>query len=340
MIRSSGQFLAGRFVLGFGVSFCCVSAPTYVSLMNCILFSGTCQLTCRVLRSLRWHTQHGEEPSLASTTALGTLVCLPYSLAHPLTPGLITTHRLNHSFLGYLWMRLHRWRRGHQCLAPAHLASDVSLFGESSSSRDSFPGTDIFIYRVTSGIVCVGVFFIPESPRWLMANDKHEEAARVLAKYHGEGSIDHPIVQLQLKEMVSQISTDASDKSWYDYSELWSTHSARRRLICVLGMAFFGQISGNSLSSYYLVISSSLPFHNFYMANITMLDRCIEERRHHRRETCFGIECDQPHSVLFRISRRSSYDGCCRSPTPADLLHHLLLVLLRNHHWNLEIGNG
>jgi MFS family permease len=27
------QFLAGRFVLGFGVSFCCVSAPTYVSEM-------------------------------------------------------------------------------------------------------------------------------------------------------------------------------------------------------------------------------------------------------------------------------------------------------------------
>ncbi|KAI3542797.1 MFS monosaccharide transporter [Colletotrichum filicis] len=112
----------------------------------------------------------------------------------------------------------------------------------------------IWLQMVTSGIVCVGVFFIPESPRWLMANDKHEEAAKVLAKYHGEGSIDHPIVQLQLKEMVSQISTDASDKSWYDYSELWSTHSARRRLICVLGMAFFGQISGNSLSSYYLTV--------------------------------------------------------------------------------------
>lgn len=108
------------------------------------------------------------------------------------------------------------------------------------------------ICRVTSGIVCVGVFFIPESPRWLMANDKHEEAAKVLATYHGEGSVDHPIVQLQLKEMVSQISTDASDKSWWDYRELWNTHSARRRLICVLGMAVFGQVSGNSLSSYYM----------------------------------------------------------------------------------------
>lgn len=31
--KNHGQFLAGRFVLGFGVSFCCVSAPTYVSEM-------------------------------------------------------------------------------------------------------------------------------------------------------------------------------------------------------------------------------------------------------------------------------------------------------------------
>ncbi|KAJ0348182.1 hypothetical protein KNSL1_005768 [Colletotrichum chrysophilum] len=106
--------------------------------------------------------------------------------------------------------------------------------------------------QVTSGIICVGVFFIPESPRWLMANDKHEQAAKILATYHGEGSMDHPIVQLQLKEMAQQIRTDASDKKWWDYSELWNTHSARRRLICVLGMAVFGQVSGNSLSSYYM----------------------------------------------------------------------------------------
>jgi len=86
-----------------------------------------------------------------------------------------------------------------------------------------------------------------------MAQDKHDQAAKVLATYHGEGRLDHPMVQLQLKEMVNQISTEASDKKWYDYHELWNTHSARRRLICVLGMAVFGQISGNSLSSYYMV---------------------------------------------------------------------------------------
>lgn len=93
-------------------------------------------------------------------------------------------------------------------------------------------------------MVAVGVWFLPESPRWLMANDKYEEAARVLAKYHGEGSVHHPIVEMQLKEMAAQISQNSSDKRWWDYRELWNTHSARRRLICVAGMASFGQLSG------------------------------------------------------------------------------------------------
>lgn len=86
-----------------------------------------------------------------------------------------------------------------------------------------------------------------------MTHDKHDEAAAILAKLHGEGSVDHPIVQLQMKEMMAQISTEAADKRWWDYRQLWNTHSDRRRLICVLGMAIMGQASGNSLSSYYLV---------------------------------------------------------------------------------------
>ena len=85
-----------------------------------------------------------------------------------------------------------------------------------------------------------------------MAQDRIEEATAVLARYHGEGSASHPMVQLELKEMLQQIGTDDSDKRWWDYRELVNTHSARRRLICVLGMACFGQLSGNSITSYYL----------------------------------------------------------------------------------------
>lgn len=112
----------------------------------------------------------------------------------------------------------------------------------------------IWCQLISSAFVVLGVWFIPESPRWLMAQDRSEDAAKVLAKYHGDKDPEHPIVVLQLKEMQQSIATDASDKKWWDYRELYTGHSARRRLICVLGMACFGQISGNSVTSYYLPV--------------------------------------------------------------------------------------
>ncbi|KAL2021390.1 hypothetical protein VTK56DRAFT_7255 [Thermocarpiscus australiensis] len=184
---STRQFLAGRFVLGFGVSFACVSAPCYVS-----------------------------------------------EMAHPKWRGTLTGL---YNCTWYIGSIIASW----------------AVYG--CSYIDSLDAWRIPIWcqMVTSGIVCLGVFWLPESPRWLMAQDRHDQAAKVLARYHGEGRASHPMVQLQMKEMIHQISTEASDKKWYDYHELWNTHSARRRLICVIGMAVFGQISGNSLSSYYMV---------------------------------------------------------------------------------------
>lgn len=177
---SREQFLGGRFVLGFGVSFCCTAAPTYVS-----------------------------------------------EISHPHNRG-TTTGLYNCTW--YIGSIVAGW-----------VVYGCSFMDSTTSWR-----IPIWCQMVTSGIVALGVFFLPESPRWLMAQDKYEEAEKVLAKYHGDGRRDHPIVQLQLKEMMAQISTEASDKKWWDYHELWNTHSARRRLICVLGMACFGQISGST----------------------------------------------------------------------------------------------
>lgn len=37
-----------------------------------------------------------------------------------------------------------------------------------------------------------------KSPRWLIANDRHEEALEVMAKYHGEGKSSTPYVAFTL----------------------------------------------------------------------------------------------------------------------------------------------
>lgn len=183
-----GMFLAGRFILGFGVSFCCVSAPCYVS-----------------------------------------------EMAHPVWRGTIT------GLYNCMWY------------VGSIIASWIVYGCQSYDNPYSFR-IPIWCQLASSVIVAIGSWFLPESPRWLMAQDRVDDAVQVLARYHGEGDVNHPIVVLQVKEMRHQIAVtvDDSSKKWWEYRELFNSHSARHRLICVIGMACFGQLSGNSLTGYYL----------------------------------------------------------------------------------------
>lgn len=109
-------------------------------------------------------------------------------------------------------------------------------------------------------ILCSVVWFLPESPRWLIANSRDDEARAILVKYHGNGDPSHPIVELEWEEMHRDIQTDASDKRWWDYSELFKTRSARRRMFMVILMGVFGQFSGNGLGYFNLSIYELLGY--------------------------------------------------------------------------------
>ncbi|KAJ7591651.1 general substrate transporter [Mycena floridula] len=109
------------------------------------------------------------------------------------------------------------------------------------------------IQIVPAGIMAIFVWFLPESPRWLTAVGRTAEARAILAKYHGNGDENAPLVRLQLKEFEEAIKLDASDKRWWDYSELVNTRNARYRTFMMLLMGFFGQWSGNGLG-YFLTI--------------------------------------------------------------------------------------
>lgn len=91
-----------------------------------------------------------------------------------------------------------------------------------------------------------------DQPRWLVMKDRREEAVRVLAKYHAEGDDNAPIVQLQIREIVEDMAHARNDNPWWDFKELIHTRAARYRLAMVIGMAFFGQWSGNNVVSYFM----------------------------------------------------------------------------------------
>lgn len=112
----------------------------------------------------------------------------------------------------------------------------------------------IWLQMISSGTVALGILFSPETPRWLMARGRTDDARAVLAELHGEGDPQATVVRLQMAEMSAAIARDGSDKRWWDYRDMFRTRSARRRMICVAGMSWFGQYSGNALVSYYFPV--------------------------------------------------------------------------------------
>lgn len=112
----------------------------------------------------------------------------------------------------------------------------------------------LWIQMLCPGIVLCGIYFIPESPRWLVGNDRIEEAKAVIVKYHANGDEDHPIVKLEISEMLESLQSVGlnSPKTMFRVQDLFATKSDRYRMFLIITFAWMSQFSGNNVASYYL----------------------------------------------------------------------------------------
>ncbi|KAL3461660.1 general substrate transporter [Aspergillus heterothallicus] len=95
------------------------------------------------------------------------------------------------------------------------------------------------------------LWFLPESPRWLISKGKLEKAWSVLVKYHGNGNDHDSFVKFEFAEIreTLRLEQEAAATGW---KELIRTKGNRKRCLLIILTAIFSQCSGNGLVSYYL----------------------------------------------------------------------------------------
>ncbi|KAL1954615.1 hypothetical protein VTO42DRAFT_910 [Malbranchea cinnamomea] len=111
------------------------------------------------------------------------------------------------------------------------------------------------------------VFFIPESPRWLISKDRADEALAILIKYHAEGdeTAGLPHAEFAQIKKALEVENETRKRGWI---ELFQTPGMRRRSLIGAMLGLFTQFSGNTLiSNYLVVILKSIGFTDPYVQN-------------------------------------------------------------------------
>ncbi|KAK0109484.1 hypothetical protein ONS95_002176 [Cadophora gregata] len=132
----------------------------------------------------------------------------------------------------------------------AILAAGVTL-GTYSIPNDWSWRIPSILQAAPSMLQLVFIYWVPESPRWLISKDRDAEAFEILVKYHGEGDRNNAFVQAEFVEIQTQLRLEklSSQRKWI---ELLQTPGNRKRVLIVMCLGIFAQWSGNGLISYYL----------------------------------------------------------------------------------------
>lgn len=111
------------------------------------------------------------------------------------------------------------------------------------------------LQALPSIIQLMGIFFVPESPHWLISKDRGDEALKMLTKYHAEGREHDPLFLFESEEICETLALEKSGSQGSvlsQYVEFLRTPGNRLRAFILIWCACISQMSGNAFISYNL----------------------------------------------------------------------------------------
>lgn len=108
-----------------------------------------------------------------------------------------------------------------------------------------------FLQCLPSLFVLCLMYWIPESPRYHVSQEKYETAERMLAKYHGNGDRTNATVAFEFQEIKQTLAMEFEAKKSSSYLDFIRTPGNRHRVVLLISMALISQYSGSNLFSNY-----------------------------------------------------------------------------------------
>jgi MFS family permease len=97
-------------------------------------------------------------------------------------------------------------------------------------------------------IVLPTIYWLPESPRWLASVGRVDEARSIIAKYHGNGNVDDPLVTAQIAEIQHAMDVAKEGITW---KALLTRKTNQHRLFIVITMTLMTLWCGQNIITFY-----------------------------------------------------------------------------------------